>query len=97
MSVSRRVVDEALAEYERVQPTLQGVGAGLSYRLAAIVRALTAACAECGGDGVLIDDDPETTRQSVTTCRECRGNGHAGFAPEPTEPDPPADVEIGSE
>lgn len=88
MSVSRRVVDEALAEYERVQPTLQGSGAGLSYRLAAIVRALTAACSECGGDGVLIDDDPESTRQIVTTCRECGGNGHAGLAPESTEREP---------
>jgi DnaJ-class molecular chaperone len=83
MSVSRWVVDEALAEYERVQPTLQGSGAALSYRLATIVRGLTAACAECGGDGVLIDDDPESTRQIVTTCLECGGNGHAGLAPRP--------------
>jgi DnaJ-class molecular chaperone len=86
MSVTQRAVDEALAEYERVQPTLQGRGAQLSYRLAYIVRGLTDPCDVCGGDGVLIDDDPESTRQIVTTCRECGGNGHAGLAPEPPEP-----------
>jgi DnaJ-class molecular chaperone len=87
MSVSRWVVDEALAEYERIQPTLQGRGASLSYRLAAIVRDLTVACTECGGDGVLIDDDPQSTRQIVTTCGECGGNGHAGLAHESREPE----------
>ena len=34
-------------------------------------------CAGCGGDGVQIDDDPESTRQIVSTCGECRGSGSA--------------------
>lgn len=35
-------------------------------------------CAGCGGDGVQIDDDPESTRQIVSTCGECRGSGSEG-------------------
>ena len=32
-------------------------------------------CAGCGGDGVQIDDDPESTRQIVSTCGECHSSG----------------------
>lgn len=32
-------------------------------------------CPECGGDGVQIDDDPESTRQIVKTCGNCGGTG----------------------
>ena len=34
-------------------------------------------CAGCGGDGVQIDDDPESTRQIVRTCVDCGGIGSA--------------------
>jgi DnaJ-class molecular chaperone len=63
----------------------QGRGAELSYRLAEIVRGLTSDCRRCGGDGVLIDDNPESTQQIVTTCHECAGRGYEGLSVETAE------------
>jgi hypothetical protein len=35
----------------------------------------TTSCRECGGDGVVIDDDPESARAIVKTCPDCDGSG----------------------
>lgn len=57
------------------EPFLRAARAALEAAEAAQGSGEPSPCAGCGGDGVQIDDDPESTRQIVSTCGECRGSG----------------------
>lgn len=76
---------DALAEKVRLMVENEGdkfrsIASRIEVILSSVPTGEPSPCAGCGGNGVQIDDDPESTRQIVSTCDECRGSGRASLS-----------------
>ena len=75
------VVEKVRLMVENEGDKFRPIASRIEVILSSVPTGEPSPCAGCGGDGVQIDDDPESTRQIVSTCDECRGSGRASLCP----------------